>query len=158
MDAHSNPRRAVKSPQEQEDWRRGAETKETVLDVLQRQLSERLRKRREKDRARRAAQTASEKTSYLTAEKPPWTRKNGSWKPIVSCQTCFSLGTRLAETLREIWDRVIIMQRPQHMLPQLPLFQQCSIQAKISCKHGYIGHDNMLYLFRKISWLAFTQA
>jgi len=37
MDTHSNPRRAVKSAQEQEDRRRGAETKETVLDVLQRQ-------------------------------------------------------------------------------------------------------------------------
>ena len=49
MDTHSNPRRAVKSAQEQEDRRRGAETKETVLDVLQRQRNERLRKRREKD-------------------------------------------------------------------------------------------------------------
>ena len=61
MDTHSNPRRAVKSAQEQEDRRRGAETKETVLDELQRQRNERLRKRREKDRARRAAQTASER-------------------------------------------------------------------------------------------------
>ena len=56
-------------------------------------------------------------------------QKNGSLN-LVSCQAYFSLGTRLAETLRENWDRVIIMQRPQHMLPQLPLFQQCSIQSQ----------------------------
>ena len=41
MDAHSNPRRALKSVQEQEDRR--------------------LRKRTERDRARRIAQTASER-------------------------------------------------------------------------------------------------
>jgi len=42
----------------------GAETKETELDVLLRQpeqKSERLRKRRERDRGRRAAQTTSER-------------------------------------------------------------------------------------------------
>ena len=32
------------------------------------------------------------------------------------------------------------------------------IKAKMSCKHGYIGHANMLNLFRKISWLSFTQS
>ena len=49
-------------------------------------------------------------------------------------------------------------------------------KAKMSCKHGYIGHANMLKprghanmasyighaymlnLFRKISWLSFTQS
>ena len=31
-------------------------------------------------------------------------------------------------------------------------------KAKMSCKHGYIGDAKMLYLFRNISWLSFTQS
>ena len=62
MDAHSNPRRTLKSAQEQDQLRRrnkrdrarrAAETAE--------QRSERLRKRRKRDRARRTAQTASKR-------------------------------------------------------------------------------------------------
>ena len=63
MDAHSNPRRALRSAQEQEDWRwhrnerdRARRAAETVE-----QRSERLRKQRERDCARHAAQTASER-------------------------------------------------------------------------------------------------
>ena len=70
MDTHSNPRRAVKSAKEQEDRRCGAETKETVLDVLQRQRSEELRKRKEKDRARHAAQSASERQATSQQRSP----------------------------------------------------------------------------------------
>ena len=60
--AHSNPRRALKSAQKQEDRQedRRRRRNETELDVLQRQRNKgakRLRKRRERDRARRAAQT-----------------------------------------------------------------------------------------------------
>ena len=37
-------------------------------------------------------------------------------------------------------------------------FNSVPFKAKMSCKHGYIGHANMLNLFRKISWLSFTQS
>ena len=46
----------------------------------------------------------------------------------------------------------------QSVQPQLPLFQQHFIQAKMqknSCKHGYIGYIDMLHMFRKISWPPF---
>ena len=51
----------------------------------------------------------------------------------------------------------------QPVQPQLPLFQQCSIQAKMQkfhvCEHGYLGYTNMLHLFRKILWPSiFTQS
>ena len=82
MDAHSNPRRGLKSMQEQGDWRphrnerdraqRAAETAE--------QRNERLRQWRERDHARRAAQTASERqATSCTAEK---TQKKWQLKPL----------------------------------------------------------------------------
>ena len=61
MDTHSNPRRALKSVQEQEDWRwrrnEGGRARRAAETVEQK--SKRLRKRRQRDRARRTAQTAS---------------------------------------------------------------------------------------------------
>ena len=63
IDTHRNPRRALKSAQEQEDrWRRRNErdrARHAAETVEQR--SERLRKQRERDCARRAAQTPSER-------------------------------------------------------------------------------------------------
>ena len=129
MDARSNHRRAVKSAQEQEDWRCGAETKETVLDVLQRHEVKDWESRGRGIMLGALLKLLVREKLPHSREVPPWTRKNGSWN-LVSCQAYFSLGTRLAEILRGNWDRVIIMQRPQHMLPQLPLFQQCSIQSQ----------------------------
>ena len=63
MGAHSNPRRGLKSAQEQEDRRRCRNERDRArraADTAE-QRSERLRKRRERNRARRAAQTASER-------------------------------------------------------------------------------------------------
>ena len=37
-------------------------------------------------------------------------------------------------------------------------FKSVPFKAKMSCKHGYIVHANMLNLFRNISWLSFTQS
>ena len=37
-------------------------------------------------------------------------------------------------------------------------FNSVPFKVKMSCKHGYIGHANMLNLFTKISWLSFTQS
>ena len=62
MDAHSNPKRALKSAQEQEDRQRCRnERGRSTCCRDSEQRGERLRKRRERDRARRAAQTASER-------------------------------------------------------------------------------------------------
>ena len=37
-------------------------------------------------------------------------------------------------------------------------FNSVPFKAKMSCKNSYIGYANMFYLFRKISWLCFTQS
>ena len=69
MDTQSNPRRALKSAQEQEDQRRQRNETDRAqrAAVAVEQRSEWLRKRKERDRARHAAQTASERqaTSQL---------------------------------------------------------------------------------------------
>ena len=51
----------------------------------------------------------------------------------------------------------------QSVQPQLPLFQHCSIQAKmqkISCEHGYIGYTDMLPTCQFLLWCSLipTQA
>ena len=62
MDAHSNPRRALKSAQEQDwRWRRNERDRARCAAETAEQRSERLRKWKERDRARCAAQTASER-------------------------------------------------------------------------------------------------
>ena len=74
MDVHSNPRRALKSVQEQEDWRRRRNERDRTRRAAEtaEQRSERLRKRRERKHARCTAQTASERqVTYLTVEKYP---------------------------------------------------------------------------------------
>ena len=72
MDAHSNPRRALKSAQEQEDRRRRRNERDRARRAAEtaEQRSERLRKRRERDCARRAAQTASEDKLPHSREVP----------------------------------------------------------------------------------------
>ena len=44
------------------------------------------------------------------------------------------------------------------MLPQLSLFQQCSIQSQDVMHTWLLGDAKMLNLFRNISWLSFTQS
>ena len=63
MDPHSNPRRALKSAQKQEDRRpcRNERDRARCAPETAEQRNKRLRKRRERDCARRAAQTASER-------------------------------------------------------------------------------------------------
>ena len=58
-----DPRRTLKSAQEQEDRRRRRNERDRARRAAEtvEQRSERLRKRRERDRARRAAQTGSER-------------------------------------------------------------------------------------------------
>ena len=102
MDTCSNPRRALKSAQEQEDmwWHRNKRGRVRSAAETVEQRSEGLRKWRERDRARRTAQTASERQATsqqrsihererMAAESleekdysrkvPAWTWKNGSW-------------------------------------------------------------------------------
>ena len=63
MDTQSNPRRALKSAQEQEDRRQHRNERDRARRAAEtaEQRSERLRKQRERDCARCAAQTASER-------------------------------------------------------------------------------------------------
>ena len=63
MDAHRNPRRALKLAQQQEDrrWHRNERDRAQRAAEIAEKRSEKLRKRRERDRARHAAQTASER-------------------------------------------------------------------------------------------------
>ena len=72
MDAHSNPRRALKSAQEQEDrrWHRKERDRVRRAAETAEQRSKRLRKWRERDRARCAAQTASERQATSSKEVP----------------------------------------------------------------------------------------
>ena len=44
------------------------------------------------------------------------------------------------------------------MLPQLSLFQQCSIQSQDVMQTWLLGDAKMLNLFKNISWLSFTQS
>ena len=59
----SNPKRALKSAQEQEDWQRRRNKRDRARRAAEtaEQRSERLQKRRERDHARHAAQTVSER-------------------------------------------------------------------------------------------------
>ena len=70
METHSNPRRALKSAQEQEDrrWYRNERDRAWRAAETAEQRSERLTKRRERDRARCAAQ-------LLVKDKLPLIRK-----------------------------------------------------------------------------------
>ena len=82
MDTQSSSlRRALKLAQEQEvteDWRWPRNERETELDVLQALRNKEARKRRERGRARHAAQTASER--QVTSQ---WksTREHGAETP-----------------------------------------------------------------------------
>ena len=66
MDAYSSPRRTFKSTQEQEN-RDGAETKETELDVLQRQWKEQKIEKAEGDRHSAEMPEEKEKTTAICA-------------------------------------------------------------------------------------------
>ena len=102
-------------------------------------------------------------------DKHQQAHKVGSWNSeeitAEEHQPAWKVGKRLAvETPEERELRLECYStkcgEQQSVQPQLPLLPQCFIQsqdAKISCKHGYTGHANMLNLFTKISWLAFTQ-
>ena len=83
MDAHSNPRRALKSAQEQEDRRRRRNERDRARRAAEtaEQRSERLRKRRERDHARRAAQTASE-SQATSQQRLPVNAKEWQLKPL----------------------------------------------------------------------------
>ena len=86
----SNPKRALKSVQEQEDRRRWRNKKDRARHAAEtaEQRSKRLKKRRERDHARHTAQTVSERqatlqwknTGELRAAETPEERKtrNGS--------------------------------------------------------------------------------
>ena len=109
MDAHSNPRKALKLAQEQEDRRRRRNERDSARRAAEtaEQRSERLRKQRERYRARHVAQTASERQATSQQRSP---RKHerlmaASWN-LVLCPAYFLLWTRLAESLRENWDLI----------------------------------------------------
>ena len=136
MDAHSNPRRALKSAQEQEDRRRRRNKRDRARRAAEtvEQMSERLRKRRERDCARRAAQTASERQA-TSQQRSPRERE------------------RMAAGNPERFN--IVLCREQNMLSQLPLFQQCSIQSQdvvqtcLHCthQHAQLVQKDFLALF-----------
>ena len=72
MDAHSNPRKALKLAQGQEDRRRRRNERDNARHAAEtaEQRSERLRKQRERDRARHVAQTASERQATSQQRSP----------------------------------------------------------------------------------------
>ena len=123
MDAHSNPaRRTLKSVQEQEDRRR---------------------RRNERDRAWRAAETAEQRSEILSKRRE---------------RNCAKCAAQTASE-RQVTSQQRSTRERERMAAKTPENDNSvPFKAKMSCKHGYIGYANMLYLFRKISWLGFTQS
>ena len=118
MDAHSNPaRRTLKSVQEQEDRRR---------------------RRNERDRAWRAAETAEQRSEILSKRRE---------------RNCAKCAAQTASE-RQVTSQQRSTRERERMAAKTPENDNSvPFKAKMSCKHGYIGYANMLYLFRKISWL-----
>ena len=78
MDAHRNPRRALKSAQEQEDRRKRRNKRQRSTCCRDSGTKERKIEKAEGEGSCQAyCLNCSWKTSYLTAEKYPWTPKNG---------------------------------------------------------------------------------
>ena len=116
--------------------RRAAETAE--------QRSERLRKRRERDRARRAAQTASERQATSRQKSTRERERMAAETPEEREARLQRLSTKQHEKLAveppderearlEHYSTRYREQQP--VQPQLPLLQQCSIQAKMRKFH-----------------------
>ena len=80
MDTHTSSRRALKLAQEQKSLKigDGPETRETELDMLQGLWNTGARKRRERGRAKYAAQTASERQATSQWKS---TRERGAETP-----------------------------------------------------------------------------
>ena len=140
MDAHSNPRRALKSAQEQEDrrWRRNERDRARRAAETAEQRSERLRKRRERDRARRATPTAGERQA--TSQQ-----KSTRERERMAAETTEVMSTNQRERLavETPEERELRLEccstwymEQQSVQPELPLFQQCSIQAKMRKFHA----------------------
>ena len=119
MDAHSNPaRRTLKSVQEQEDRRR---------------------RRNERDRAWRAAETAEQRSEILSKRRE---------------RNCAKCAAQTASE-RQVTSQQRSTRERERMAAKTPENDNSvPFKAKMSCKHGYIGYTNMLYLFRKISCMA----
>ena len=102
----------------------------------------------------------------VTAYKDQPAHKVSSWNPRWSNITGekHQLAQMVAvETPRkENWDLSVKVQGAKNSLCcyNSHCFNSVTFKTKMSCKHGYVGHANMLYLFRKInfSWLSFTQS
>ena len=60
--------------------------------------------------------------------------------------------------MKENWDLIECYAENSICCHNSHCFNNVPFKAKMSCKHGYIGHANMLILFRKIYWLSFTQS
>ena len=140
MDAHRNPIEELTNQHGRKKIGDSAETKETGLSVLQRQQeqrSKRLRKRRERDCAR-CAQTANERqaTSQQRStreHKRMIAEERGRSLEWVSTNQHERLAVETPEEreLRLECYSARYMEQ-QSVQPQLPLFHQCSIQAKLS--------------------------
>ena len=103
MDTQSTSRKALKSPQEQEDQRQRRNEGERARRVAEtaQQKSERVRKRKERSRARRAAQTASDRQATLQ-RKSTCEREIQQMRDRVAAETLEEMETRL----QRMWDRV----------------------------------------------------
>ena len=162
MDAHSNPRKALKLAQEQEDRRRRRNERDSARRAAEtaEQRSERLRKQRERYRARRVAQTASERQATSQQRSP---RKHerlmaASWNLVLCPAYFFAVDETSWIPERELRFNRVLCREHSICCHNSHCFNSVPFKVKMSCKHGYIGHDNMLNLFRKISCLSFTQS
>ena len=106
-------------------------------------LRERLKITVDKDQPARKVSSWNLRWNNITAEKHQRKRMIGSWNPAPT---------------RENWDSIECYAENSICCHNSYCFNSVPFKAKMSCKHGYIGHANMLYLFTKISWLSFTQS
>ena len=147
MDSRSSQcRRGLKSAQEQKDQRRHRNERERARHAAEtaETRSEWLRKQRERDCARCAAQTASERQATSQQKSTRERERMAAETPEERQRTLQRMSTNQHERLavetpeeRELrLDQYSTRYREQQSVqPQLPLLQQCSIQAKMHKFH-----------------------
>ena len=152
MDAHSNPRGALKSAQEQDQrWRRNERDRARCAAETAEQRSKRFRNRREMDRPG-AAQTASERqatSQHIStcgheriAAETPEERERRLQRMRTNQPERLAVETPKERELRlECYSTRYIEQ--ESVQPQL--FQQCSIRAKTQKFHATWPHWKYRY-------------
>ena len=107
------------------------------------------------------------KVKLLHSGKVPWTRKNGSWDPwgerkkitADEHQPAWKVGSWKPRGerngVRALQYKVQGTTVCTYTTPTVSTVFHPSQDAKIPCKHGYIGYTDMAHMFRKISWPPF---